>query len=332
MKILVTGVAGFIGFHLTKELINKKYDIVGIDSLNSYYDLKLKQARLLHLENKHFKFIQTDLSDTEKTKSIFKNEKPSAVIHFAAQAGVRYSISDPHTYLPNNFTAFLNILECCRENDIMHLIYASSSSVYGQNSISPFSEEQNVECPENLYAASKKSNELMAYSYANLYKINCIGLRFFTVYGPWGRPDMAYFKFVKNILEDKPIDIYGFGNMYRDFTYIDDIIDGVVKILEQGPVMFLNKIDVKKEIKVPSQIFNIGNNKPILLNYFVEIIEKSLGKKAIKNYKEIQLGDMYETCANIEKIQSFVDFKPKTPVEIGIPKFVDWYKHFYYKN
>ena len=331
MKILVTGVAGFIGFHLTKKLINKKYDVVGVDSLNSYYDIDLKEARLRHLEKKYFKFIKLDLSDAAKTKYIFKEEKPITVIHLAAQAGVRYSITNPHTYVPSNFTAFLNILEGCRDNGIKHLIYASSSSVYGKKSLSPFSESQNVEYPENLYAASKKSNELMAYSYANLYKIHCTGLRFFTVYGPWGRPDMAYFKFVKNILEGKPIDIYGSGNMYRDFTYIDDIVEGVVKLFEKGPVMYSNTINSKDTI-VPWEIFNIGNNNSISLNYFVEIIENSLGKKANKNYMGMQLGDMYETCANIDKIKSFVDFKPTTSIETGLPIFIDWYKYFYSKN
>ena len=334
MKILVTGVAGFIGFHLARDLIKKKYNVIGVDNLNTYYDINLKKARLDKLFEISMPFTKLDLSDEQKTQSFFNAENPDYVIHMAAQAGVRYSIENPQSYISSNIDGFFNVLEGCRHQNVKHLIYASSSSVYGQNSDSPFHEDQNVDFPENLYAATKKSNELMAYSYANLFNLPCTGLRFFTVYGPWGRPDMAYFKFAKNIFEGKPIEVYGRGNMYRDFTYIDDIIDGIIKLLEkdisQASSNNKEKIDMQK--KVPWEIFNIGNSDMVSLEKFIEVIETSIGIKANKKYMDMQLGDVSVTSANIEKIKSAVNFKPKTSITEGLPVFINWYKDFYNKN
>ena len=334
MKILVTGVAGFIGFHLARYLIKKKYNVIGVDNLNTYYDINLKKARLDKLLKISMSFTKLDLSDEKKTQSFFNAENPDYVIHMAAQAGVRYSLENPQSYISSNIDGFFNVLEGCRHQNVKHLIYASSSSVYGQNSDSPFHEDQNVDFPENLYAATKKSNELMAYSYANLFNLPCTGLRFFTVYGPWGRPDMAYFKFAKNIFEGKPIEVYGRGNMYRDFTYIDDIIDGIIKLFEkdisQASSNNKEKIDMQK--KVPWEIFNIGNSDMVSLEKFIEVIETSIGIKANKKYMDMQLGDVSVTSANIEKIKSAVNFKPKTSITEGLPIFINWYKNFYNKS
>ena len=331
MKILVTGVAGFIGFHLARYLIKKKYNVIGVDNLNTYYDINLKKARLDKLLEVSMPFTKLDLSDEKKTQSFFNSENPDYVIHMAAQTGVRYSLENPQSYISSNIDGFFNVLEGCRHQNVKHLIYASSSSVYGQNSDSPFHEDQNVDFPENLYAATKKSNELMAYSYANLFNLPCTGLRFFTVYGPWGRPDMAYFKFAKNIFEGKPIEVYGRGNMYRDFTYIDDIIDGIIKLFEkdisQASSNNKEKIDMQK--KVPWEIFNIGNSDMVSLEKFIEVIETSIGIKANKKYMDMQLGDVSVTSANIEKIKSAVNFKPKTSITEGLPIFINWYKDFY---
>ena len=333
MKILITGVAGFIGFHLAKNLIKKKFKVFGIDNLNSYYDTKLKKARLDKLISLSMPFTKLDLSDVDKTNLFFKSVKPNYVIHLAAQAGVRYSLKNPHSYISSNICGFLNVLEGCRNYNVKHIIYASSSSVYGHYSQSPFREDQNADYPQNLYAATKKSNELMAYSYSNLYKIPSTGLRFFTVYGPWGRPDMSYFKFVKNILEDKPIEVYGQGDMYRDFTYIDDIIEGMTKLLEriQSQILPINEKEIVLEQKVPWEIFNIGNSKTESLENFIFILEKNLGKEAKKKYVDMQMGDMKKTSANIDKIKSVVDFSPKTSIHQGLPKFIEWYKDFYKK-
>ena len=329
MKILVTGVAGFIGFHLAKALIHNKKNIIGIDNINDYYDVNLKKSRLSKLKEIGLIFHKIDISKKNILEKFLLNEKFDVIIHLAAQAGVRYSIENPQAYIDSNITGFFNILEGSRHQNIKHLIYASSSSVYGGNASSPFEEKQSVDTPQNLYAASKKSNEIMSYSYSHLFKIPCTGLRFFTVYGPWGRPDMAYFKFVKNILEDKPIEIYGHGKMYRDFTYIDDIITGILKLLEKGgPKVALNN----EKNNTPWEIFNIGNNKVVSLDKFIEVIENAIGKKAIKKYVDMQLGDMYLTSANIEKIKSHINFKPKTSIEKGLPMFVDWYKEFYNKD
>ncbi len=328
MKILITGVAGFIGYHLAKTLINADYDVVGIDNLNSYYDLDLKRARLVDLKNIKFSFYKVDICNQKKLKNIFSKNSFDVIIHLAAQAGVRYSIENPQEYIQSNINGFFNILELSRNNNIKHLIFASSSSIYGQNENSSFEESQITDFPKNLYAASKKSNELIAYSYSSLFKLPCTGLRFFTVYGPWGRPDMAYFKFVKNIYDGKPIEIFGQGKMYRDFTYIDDIVDGILKVLNNGPPICSDR---NKKIlnKTPWEIYNLGNNKSVSLEKFVNIIEVLTEKKATKTYLDLQLGDMKSTLANISKAQKKLNFNPQTSIEVGLFKFIEWYKNFY---
>ncbi len=323
MKILITGHVGFIGYHLVNKIFNKKkYQLIGIDNFNDYYDQNLKNNRFRLLQSKLYKHYVCDISNKEKLFEIFKFEKPEFIIHLAAQAGVRFSLESPQTYFESNLKGFFNILEMCRIFKIKNLIFASSSSVYGNSSKSYFSEEDFVDTPLNLYAASKKSNELLAYSYANLYKINTIGLRFFTVYGTYGRPDMSYYKFTNDILNGKPIDIYGKGEMYRDFTYIDDITKGIINFVE---------LMVKNEIKdsVPYSVFNIGNNSPVKLTYFISLIEKALGVKAKKNFLDFQPGEAIKTSANIEKIQKVTNFKPKVKIEEGIPLFVNWFKHYH---
>ena len=334
MKILVTGVAGFIGFHLTRHLINAKKNVVGLDNLNHYYDIELKKARLSNLKKMGLIFFKIDIFKKKILEKFLLKNKFDVIIHLAAQAGVRHSIENPQSYLDSNIVGFFNILEGCRQTNIKHLIYASSSSVYGGNVTIPFDEKQNVDCPQNFYAASKKTNELMSYSYSQLFKIPCTGLRFFTVYGPWGRPDMAYFKFVKKIFEGKPIEIYNNGNMFRDFTYIDDIIDGIIKLLDKGAPQISLDDNSSKSLKqnVPWEIFNIGNNKVVSLDKFVEVIENEVGKKAIKKYLGMQMGDMPITSANIEKIKSYTGFNPKTSIEEGLSHFINWYKDFYKVN
>ena len=276
MKILVTGVAGFIGFNITKELINRGHEIVGLDVINDYYDVNLKKRRLSILKNKNFSFFKINISNKEKVSEVFKKEKPDTIIHLAAQAGVRYSLINPDQYIKSNIIGFFNIIDQCRLLKIKNFYYASSSSVYGNNNNYPFDEEDKVDEPLNLYAVSKKSNEEMAYAYSNLYDINCIGLRFFTVYGPWGRPDMAYYKFVKNIIFDKEIKVYGNGKMKRDFTYIDDVVEAVTNLIERS--------EFKKFKNYKNQIFNIGNSYPVELNYFIKVIEKAVGKAANKKF------------------------------------------------
>ncbi len=323
IKVVITGISGFIGFHLSILLIKNKFEVIGVDNLNDYYDIKLKKSRLEILRKINIKFYKIDITDFKNLKKCFSNEKPDIVVNLAAQAGVRYSLENPQSYIQSNVIGFFNILEVCKNIKINKLIFASSSSVYGNLYKDKFSEDDKVDDPLNLYAASKKSNELMAYAYANLYNIPCVGLRFFTVYGPWGRPDMAYFKFTKNIIENLPIDVYGNGNMYRDFTYIDDIVDGIFKLLKtSNEKLFSSK-------KINFELFNIGNDNSVNLNYFISIIEKSVGKKAKKNFLEIQPGDVKRTSANIIKIQSKVNFLPQTKIEDGIPKFVEWYKNYY---
>ena len=324
MKILITGVAGFIGFHLARLLLKNNYNIVGLDNLNDYYDISLKASRLDILNNLGLVFYKADISNNTELRKIFIEEEPQFVINLAAQAGVRHSLENPSSYISSNIIGFLNILEACKGFKVKKLIFASSSSVYGNNTKEKFSESDNVDYPLNIYAASKKSNELMAYSYSYLYNISCIGLRFFTVYGPWGRPDMAYFKFTKKIIQNDPIDIYGNGDMIRDFTYIDDIIDGAFKLIS-----IINDGTFLKAKKVPYDIFNIGNDNPVYLNYFVSIIEKNLCKKAIINSIEMQPGDVKKTSADLKKIQSVIDFVPKTNIEEGIAEFIKWYKSFY---
>lgn len=334
-KILVTGVAGFIGYHLAKALCEQKYEVIGIDNLNDYYDVNLKKARLDKLKiNKNFLFKKIDLCEREKFFNLFNNEKFNYVINLAAQAGVRYSIENPYAYIDSNIVGFMNILEACRNYPIKHLIYASSSSVYGSNMKQPFSETDNVDHPLSLYAATKKSNELMAHTYSSLYNIPTSGLRFFTVYGTYGRPDMAYFSFTKNILEGKPIRIFNNGNLERDFTHISDIVDGIIKLLEIIPQSDLNwdKVNPNPATSfAPYRIYNIGNNQPIKLMKFISILEEKIGKEAVKQFVPMQAGDVYSTYANINLLNRITGFKPQTLIEEGIEDFVNWYKYFYNK-
>ena len=333
MKILVTGAAGFIGFHLAKKLCDSDWNVIGLDNLNSYYDVKLKNDRLNQLlPYSNFKFYKLDLIEREAIKKLFKEEKFDYVVNLAAQAGVRYSLENPYSYIDSNLSGFLNILEGCRHNPVKHLIYASSSSVYGANTKMPFSVHDNVDHPVSLYAATKKANELMAHTYSNLYKIPTTGLRFFTVYGPWGRPDMALFIFTKNIAEGKPIDVYNNGKMRRDFTFIDDIVDGIIKLIpsisESNPNWNGHEPDSATSF-APYKLFTIGNNQPVELLRFIEVIEDKLGKKAIKNFLPIQPGDVPATYADVDDLVNTVGFKPNTPIEDGVSKFVEWFKDYY---
>jgi len=332
MKVLLTGVAGFIGSHVCRNLAKFGYDVLGIDNINDYYDVELKEGRLHSIENDNFNFLKLDIIEKDKLEKTFDEFRPDYVIHLAAQAGVRYSLINPQTYIDSNITGFLNILEACRKYSPKHLIYASSSSVYGLNKKMPFSENDHTDHPKSLYAASKKSNELMAHTYSDLFGIPTTGLRFFTVYGPWGRPDMALFIFTNNIVQGKAIKVFNDGEMRRDFTYIDDIVDGIVKLIphvpEQNPISdHLNP--VPSISSSPYRVFNIGNNKPVKLDYFIEIIEESLGIKAMRENLPMQPGDVEETFADICSLQKVIDFQPQTSVEEGIPKFIDWYKDFY---
>ncbi len=336
MKILVTGAAGFIGAALTLRLLKRGDEVIGIDNLNDYYDINLKLARLetiLHYAN--FKFIKIDISDKTKIEALFENEKFDNVMHLAAQAGVRYSISNPHAYIDSNIVGFLNILEGCRNNKIKHFVYASSSSVYGANTKMPFSVHDNVDHPVSLYAASKKTNELMAHTYSHLYGLATTGLRFFTVYGPWGRPDMSLFKFTQNILEGKPIDVFNYGNHRRDFTYIDDIVEGVMRVID-NPAQKNNHWDGNcpdpGTSLAPYRIYNIGNNNPVSLLNFIETLEKCLGKEAKKTLLPMQQGDVPDTYADVSDFISDFDYKPDTILEIGVRNFVEWYKNFYRKT
>ena len=321
-KVLITGAAGFIGFHLSKSLLIKNFDVVAVDNLNDYYSVELKKSRLEILTKNHARFLKIDITNFDELKTCFVKEKPDLVVHLAAQAGVRYSLENPSSYIQNNIVGFFNILEICKNFNTEKLIFASSSSVYGNSNKDKFDENDNVDNPLNMYSASKKSNELMAYTYSNLYNVPCVGLRFFTVYGPWGRPDMAYFKFTKNIINDVPIEVYGNGEMSRDFTYIDDIVHGILDLVN---------MDNKKLFtdNVPFEILNLGNDSPVELNEFISIIEKTIGKKAIKQILEIQPGDVKRTSANLRKIRSKINFFPKTKIEAGLPKFIEWYNSYY---
>jgi UDP-glucuronate 4-epimerase len=332
-KKMVTGAAGFIGFHLCKRLLEEGDEVVGIDNLNDYYDVALKKARLAQLESKkNFRFIKLSLEEKEGVLSLFNSKEFDVVVNLAAQAGVRYSLINPYAYLDSNIYGFLNILEGCRHAKVKHLVFASSSSVYGLNTRMPFSVHQNVAHPISLYGATKKANELMAHSYSYLFGIPTTGFRFFTVYGPWGRPDMALFLFTKAMLENRPIDIYNFGNMERDFTYIDDIIEGLIRVMKRipdpNPQWSGEKPDPATSV-APFKLYNIGNNNPVKLLNLIEVLEACLGKKAKKNFLPIQAGDVPATFADIENLIKDVDFKPSTPIEEGVKKFLDWYRGYY---
>ena len=347
-KILLTGSAGFIGYHVVQKLLALDYDVTGLDNINDYYDPQLKYHRLENIGIKaddikdntlikstrfnNYRFIKTELSDKNTINELFSHEKFDVVIHLAAQAGVRYSITNPFAYMESNWIGFLNILEACRHNHVKHLTYASSSSVYGLNEEMPFSTHDNVDHPISLYAASKKSNELMAHTYSYLYNLPTTALRFFTVYGPWGRPDMALFKFTKAILEDNPIDVYNNGEMRRDFTYIDDIVEGVVRVMEKTPEpnpRWSGKDPDPATSPTPYKIYNIGNNSPVELMDFIKAIEEKLGKEAEKNFMPMQPGDVPATWADVQPLIDELGYTPKTDIREGVSEFIDWYRWYY---
>jgi UDP-glucuronate 4-epimerase len=341
MKVLITGTAGFIGFHLTNRLLADGHEVLGVDNINSYYDVNLKNDRLRYAgiepgdleenaptiseKNSRYTFVKADLTNSQVINDLFKSEKPEAVVNLAAQAGVRYSLEHPQTYIDSNITGFLNILEGCRHHGVKHLVYASSSSVYGANKVLPFSTEDRVDNPVSLYAASKKSNELMAHTYSHLFDIPTTGLRFFTVYGPWGRPDMALFIFTKAMIEGKTIDVYNFGKMSRDFTYVDDIVEGITRLIPKPPAKTADK-------KAPCRLFNIGYGSPVKLMDFIHEIEQNLEIEADKNLMPIQPGDVPKTWADVDNLFELTDFKPQVSVKEGVKNFVDWYKEYYNVN
>ena len=331
--VLITGAAGFIGYHLCLRLLKAGYQVSGIDNMNAYYDVKLKETRLQRLTaHDNFIFYQQDLSDRSAIADIFKQIRFDVVVNLAAQAGVRYSLENPHAYVDSNIVGFVNILEGCRHHKVGHLVYASSSSVYGANTKMPFSVHHNVDHPVSLYAASKKANELMAHTYSHLYGLPCTGLRFFTVYGPWGRPDMALFLFTKAISENRPIKVFNHGKMQRDFTYIDDIVEGVARIMGQTPdpnPAWSGTAPDPGTSYAPFKIYNIGNNNPVQLIDFINVIEKTLGKTAEKEFLDMQPGDVPATYADIDDLMQAVGFQPKTPIEKGIARFVEWYRSYY---
>ena len=333
MKVLVTGAAGFIGFQTARALLDRGDEVVGLDNMNTYYDVRLKEARLAHLEGRNgFRFVKADLADRAAMEEVFALEPFDRVVHLGAQAGVRYSIENPHAYINSNIQGFLNILEGCRHASIAHCVFASSSSVYGANTAMPFSVTQSVDHPLSLYAASKKANELMAHTYAHLYRTPMTGLRFFTVYGPWGRPDMAPFIFTRKILAGEPIDVFNAGHHSRDFTYIDDIVEGVVRtmdrVAEPDPKWSGDDPDPATS-NAPYRLYNIGNNTPVELDYFISLIEKETGRTAKRNLLPAQPGDVPKTCADVEALTQAVGFKPATTIEDGIHRFVAWYREFY---
>lgn len=338
MRILVTGVAGFIGFHVSKKLLERGDEVIGIDNINNYYDTNLKEARVNYLKDfaqikeRKFIFYKNNIADRKLIDGIFTKHKFDRVIHLAAQAGVRYSLENPHSYVESNIVGFTNIIEACRHNKTPHLTYASTSSVYGANTKMPFQEQHGVDHPLQFYAATKRANELMAHSYSHLFKLPTTGLRFFTVYGPWGRPDMALFKFTKNILEDKPIPVFNHGNHSRDFTYIDDIVEGIIRssdqIAEPDPNWDSNNPNPHTS-NAPYRIFNIGNNKPVKLIEYISAIEKALGKKAKLDLLPLQPGDVPDTYADSSELINKVGYKPNTSVEEGVYNFVEWYQDFY---
>jgi len=333
MKILVTGAAGFIGSFTAQRLLARGDEVVGLDNLSDYYDVRLKHARLARLEKlPGFRFVKLDLADRAGMERLFNEERFDRVVHLAAQAGVRYSISHPHTYVESNVTGTLHVLEGCRHTSVQHLVYASTSSVYGANTTMPFSVQHNVDHPLSLYAATKKSNELMAHTYASLYQLPVTGLRFFTVYGPWGRPDMALFQFTKNILAGEPIDVFNYGNHKRDFTYVEDIVEGVVRALDHvatpNPAWDAAAPDPSCS-NAPYRLYNIGNSRPVELMHYIEVLEQCLGRKAEKNLLPLQPGDVPDTWANVQALVDAVNYQPATPVETGIARFVDWYLDYY---
>ncbi|MEF3090123.1 NAD-dependent epimerase [Raoultella scottii] len=332
MKFLVTGAAGFIGFHTCKRLLEAGHQVVGIDNMNDYYDVNLKQARLDLLQSSLFSFHKVDLADREGIARLFAEEKFNRVIHLAAQAGVRYSLENPHAYADSNLIGYLNILEGCRQHKVEHLLYASSSSVYGLNRKMPFSTDDSVDHPVSLYAATKKANELMAHTYSHLYGIPTTGLRFFTVYGPWGRPDMALFKFTKAMLEGKSIDVYNYGKMKRDFTYVDDIVEAIVRVqdvIPQPNPEWTVENGSPANSSAPYRVYNIGNSSPVELMDYITALEEALGMIAEKNMMPIQPGDVLETSADTKPLYDLVGFKPQTTVNEGVKNFVDWYKEYY---
>ena len=333
LKILVTGVAGFIGFFTAKRLLADGHHVVGLDSVNDYYDVSLKEARLAQIEqDDHYSFIRADLADRDKIEAVFEDRQFDCVINLAAQPGVRYSLENPHSYINSNITGFLHILEGCRHHKVGNLIYASSSSVYGLNAEMPFHETHSADHPLALYGATKKANEMMAHSYSNLYGLPTTGLRFFTVYGPWGRPDMALHTFTKAIFENKPIQIYNNGEMVRDFTYVDDIVEGIVRLIDK-PAMADADFDEKRPnsstSNVPYRVFNIGNSTPVPLMDYVHAIEEASGREAIKEFLPLQPGDALATNADTSRLDAWVGFKPNTPVKEGVRKFVEWYRDYY---
>lgn len=333
MKILVTGCAGFIGYHLSASLLHRGDEVVGIDNVNDYYDVRLKQARLEQLHGQGgFEFVKSDIADRSAVEGVFLKHDFDAVVNLAAQAGVRYSLVNPQAYIDSNLVGFGNILEACRRQQVPHLVYASSSSVYGANTSLPFSIHDNVDHPISLYAATKKSNELMAHAYSAMFGLPTTGLRFFNVYGPWGRPDSAIYLFTQAILNDRPIDVYNYGNMKRDFTYIDDIIEGTIRIIDKIPEPDPHWTGAEPDpgsSKAPYRVYNIGNNTPVELNYFIELIEKAIGKKAIRNPLPMQPGEVPATFADIDDLARDVGFRPKTSIEEGVARFVDWYRAYH---
>ncbi|MFZ4438379.1 MAG: NAD-dependent epimerase [Syntrophales bacterium] len=338
-KILVTGAAGFIGFHLSRRLLAEGNEVVGLDNLNAYYDVTLKQSRLKilegvgkDLESPSFSFVRADLADRKAMEALFAENRFDTVVNLAAQAGVRYSLENPQAYVESNLVGFMNILEGCRHHGVKHLVFASSSSVYGANTRMPFSVHDNVDHPLSLYAATKKANELMAHSYASLYKLPSTGLRFFTVYGPWGRPDMALFLFTRAILEGRPIDVFNGGRMERDFTYIDDIVEGLTRVLLKIPVpnaAWRGDAPDPSSSFAPYRLYNIGNNRPVALMEFIETLEEQLGRKAIRNFLPMQAGDVPATSADVDDLMAAVGFRPATPIAEGIRRFVAWYREYY---
>jgi UDP-glucuronate 4-epimerase len=330
MKILVTGAAGFIGMHVSLRLLARGDDVIGIDNLNEYYDVNLKLARLGCLtSNSKFAFTKLDLAERDAMADLFRREEPDAVVHLAAQAGVRYSISNPHAYVDSNLQGFVNVLEGCRHHPVKHLVYASSSSVYGGNAALPFSEHHNVDHPVSLYAASKKANELMAHTYSHLFRTPTTGLRFFTVYGPWGRPDMALFLFTKAMLEGRAIDVFNNGDMVRDFTYIDDVVEGVLRVLDKPATAdpaFDPATPDPATSNAPYRVFNIGNSQPTPLMDYIRALEQALGIEAKKNWLSMQPGDVPATSADTSALNDWIGFKPDTPVQMGVNRFVNWYR------